>query len=175
MLWIRISIRARCTTLCDKVCQRLSTWRWFSPGPPVSSTDKTDRHDITEIFLKVALNSIIQTNIKRVPIIYCNFKERGKERMTWGKCFLTSSKDWMASCMVSICSKVFWNVPFLQLFSLTAIYTILSLIIANYKWIYICRLFDHVIIIIKTSTQMIQIINIYVFQNWRRRKFVLMV
>ena len=30
----------------------------FSPGPPVSSTDKTDRHDITEILLKVALNNI---------------------------------------------------------------------------------------------------------------------
>jgi hypothetical protein len=28
----------------------------FSPGPPVSSTDKTDRHDITEILLKVVLN-----------------------------------------------------------------------------------------------------------------------
>jgi hypothetical protein len=27
----------------------------FSPGPPVSSTNKTDRHDITEILLKVAL------------------------------------------------------------------------------------------------------------------------
>ena len=23
--------------------------RWLSPGPPVSSTNKTDRHDITEI------------------------------------------------------------------------------------------------------------------------------
>ena len=32
------------------------TSRWFSPGPPVSSTNKTDRHDITEILLKVALN-----------------------------------------------------------------------------------------------------------------------
>jgi hypothetical protein len=31
------------------------TGRWFSPGPPVSSTNKTDRHDITEILLKVAL------------------------------------------------------------------------------------------------------------------------
>jgi hypothetical protein len=28
-------------------------YRWFSPGPPVSSTNKTDRHDITEILLKV--------------------------------------------------------------------------------------------------------------------------
>ena len=33
----------------------------FSLGTPVSSTNKTDRHDITEILLKVALNTIIQT------------------------------------------------------------------------------------------------------------------
>jgi hypothetical protein len=58
ILWARISIRARCTTLCDKVCQWLATDRWFSPGPPVSSTNKTDRHDIAEILLKVALNTI---------------------------------------------------------------------------------------------------------------------
>jgi hypothetical protein len=31
---------------------------WFSPGTPVSSTNKTDRHNITEILLKVALNTI---------------------------------------------------------------------------------------------------------------------
>ena len=30
----------------------------FSPGSPVSSTNKTDRHDITEIFFKVVLNTI---------------------------------------------------------------------------------------------------------------------
>jgi hypothetical protein len=29
--------------------------RWFSPGIPASSTTKTDRHDIAEILLKVAL------------------------------------------------------------------------------------------------------------------------
>ena len=62
MLWVRISIRARCTTLSDKVCQWLVTGRWFSPGPPVSSTNKTDRHEITEILLKMALNTINQTN-----------------------------------------------------------------------------------------------------------------
>ena len=49
------------TTLCDKVCQRLSTCRWFSPGSSVSSTNKTDRYDITEILLKVALNTITLT------------------------------------------------------------------------------------------------------------------
>jgi hypothetical protein len=36
--------------------------RWFSPGPPVSSTNKTYSHDITEILFKVALNTIKQTN-----------------------------------------------------------------------------------------------------------------
>jgi hypothetical protein len=33
----------------------------FSPGTPVSSTNKTDRHDITEILLKVSLNTTILT------------------------------------------------------------------------------------------------------------------
>ena len=47
--------------ICDKVCQWFATGRWFSPGPPVSSINKTDRHNITEILLKVALNTINQT------------------------------------------------------------------------------------------------------------------
>ena len=46
------------TTLCDKVYQLLTTGQWFSPGTLVSSNNKTDRHDITEILLKVALNTI---------------------------------------------------------------------------------------------------------------------
>jgi hypothetical protein len=37
------------------------TGLWFSPGTPVSSTNKTDHHDITEILLKVVLNTINQT------------------------------------------------------------------------------------------------------------------
>jgi hypothetical protein len=44
------------TTLCDKVCQWLSTGRWFSRGPPVSSTNTTLLHDTTEMLLTVALN-----------------------------------------------------------------------------------------------------------------------
>ena len=60
MLWVRIPFRRGVldTTLCDKVCQWLATGRWFSP---VSSTNKTDRHDITEILLKVALSTIKQS------------------------------------------------------------------------------------------------------------------
>jgi hypothetical protein len=48
------------TTLCDKVCQWLATGQWFSPGTPVFSANKTDHHDITEILLKVVLNTINQ-------------------------------------------------------------------------------------------------------------------
>jgi hypothetical protein len=106
LLWVRISIMLRCTTLCDEVCQWFATgqwfspgkfvsdlrqvngflrgslsvicdrsmvfsgevcqWfatgQWFSPGSPFSFTNKTDRHEITEILLKVALSTIKQTN-----------------------------------------------------------------------------------------------------------------
>ena len=51
------------TTLCDKVCQWLVTDRWFSPGTPIYSANKTDRHDITEIMLIVVLNTITLTLI----------------------------------------------------------------------------------------------------------------
>jgi hypothetical protein len=37
------------TASCDKVCQRLEAGLWFSSGTLVSSTNKTDHHDITEI------------------------------------------------------------------------------------------------------------------------------
>ena len=44
----------RHTTLCDKVCLFAL---WFSPCTPVSSTNKTGRHDIAKIMLKVARNT----------------------------------------------------------------------------------------------------------------------
>jgi hypothetical protein len=51
------------------------TWL-FSPGTLLSSSNKTGRHDITEIFLKVALNTINQTTKPTCIIheihLYCN-------------------------------------------------------------------------------------------------------
>jgi hypothetical protein len=44
----------------DKVYQLLAHGRWFSPGTPASSTTKTGLHDIVEILLKVAFNTINQ-------------------------------------------------------------------------------------------------------------------
>jgi hypothetical protein len=43
------------TALSDNVYQWLAAGQWFSPVIPDSSTNKTHRHDIAEIFLKVAL------------------------------------------------------------------------------------------------------------------------
>jgi len=40
----------------------------FSPGTPVSSTNKTDHHNITEILLKVALNTITLSISNEVTI-----------------------------------------------------------------------------------------------------------
>jgi len=42
----------------DKVYQLLAHGRWFSPGTLASSTTKICHHDIAEILLKVALNTI---------------------------------------------------------------------------------------------------------------------
>ena len=58
-VWILLSRGVFDTTLCDEVCQWLEAGRWFSPGTPASSTNKTNSHDIPEILLKVALNTII--------------------------------------------------------------------------------------------------------------------
>ena len=59
-LWIRIPFRrvALDTTLRDAVCQWLATGRWFSP---ISSTNRTNRHDIAEILLNVVLSTISLT------------------------------------------------------------------------------------------------------------------
>jgi hypothetical protein len=60
MLWVRTLFRRGVlnTTLCDKVCKWLVAGQWFSPITPVPSTNKTDHHYVTEILLKVTLNTI---------------------------------------------------------------------------------------------------------------------
>jgi hypothetical protein len=59
MLWVWIPLRQGVldTTLCNKVCQWLATGWWVSPGTLLSYTN------ITEILLKVTLNTIILTQI----------------------------------------------------------------------------------------------------------------
>jgi hypothetical protein len=57
------------TTLCYIVCQWLATGRCFSPGTPVCSTNKSDLHDITDILLKVELNTIYQPNKSNILVV----------------------------------------------------------------------------------------------------------
>ena len=52
--------------------------RWFSPGSPVSSTNKTDRHDNTEILIKVALNTIYQSERFYFKLILLNISVEKK-------------------------------------------------------------------------------------------------
>ena len=72
-----VNYKKGCTQLAsDKVCQLLAHGRWFSPGTPASSTTKTSRHDIVEILLKVALNTInqIKSNILLNDVLVCLYK-----------------------------------------------------------------------------------------------------
>ena len=51
----------------------------FSPGTPVSATNKTDRYDIAEILLKVALNTMNQTMpCTRELLLIIQFEEMHK-------------------------------------------------------------------------------------------------
>jgi hypothetical protein len=59
-----VNYKKGCTRLAnasDKVYQLLAHGRRFSPSTPSSSTTKTGRHDIVDILLKVALNTINQS------------------------------------------------------------------------------------------------------------------
>ena len=52
------------------VCQCLAAGRQFSLGTLVSSTNKSDHHDITEILLKVTLNTTTVTQ-KLIMLVFC--------------------------------------------------------------------------------------------------------
>ena len=62
MLWVRISIRARYTTLCDKVCQWLATGRWFPPPIKLTATK--------ELKYCWKLNTINQTKQPNTLYVY---------------------------------------------------------------------------------------------------------
>ena len=83
------------TTLCDKVGQWLVTGQWFSPGTPVSFTNKTDHHDITEILLKVALNTLTLTPILMTVSLFI-FDYTGVPSYT--NVFVT--RKWKGNCQV---------------------------------------------------------------------------
>jgi hypothetical protein len=52
--------------------------RWFSPDTPISSTKKTDRHDISEVLLKVALNTITPVFLLLTVLPVLSFYDKAK-------------------------------------------------------------------------------------------------
>jgi len=64
MLWLRFLLTARIATLCDKVLSVICGSLVVFSESSVFLHQLTDRHDITEKLLKVALNTITpnQTN-----------------------------------------------------------------------------------------------------------------
>jgi len=59
-----VNYKKGCTLLTaasEKVYQLLAHGRWVSPVTPASSTTITGRHDIAEILLKVAFNTVNQS------------------------------------------------------------------------------------------------------------------
>ena len=75
------------TTLCDKVCQWLVTGCWFFLGTPVPPTNKTGRLDITEILLKVALNTITLT-------LYRNTQMNSRQKYTCTSKWKSLNSNW---------------------------------------------------------------------------------
>ena len=73
--------------------------RWFSPGTPVSSTNKTDRHDITQILLKVAFkhHNPNPLYIMNYPLVF-----------PWNKYPLFNSK--LMPCFTTLCHHSFHNI-----------------------------------------------------------------
>jgi hypothetical protein len=69
MVYYVLYSQFRLAAASDKVYQLLAHGRWFFPGTPSSSTTKTGRHDIAEILLKVALNTINQIKSTDSPLL----------------------------------------------------------------------------------------------------------
>ena len=102
-LWVRIMLRwgVLDSALCDKVCQWLATGRLFSPVTLVSSNSKPDRHNITEILLKVALNTINQTK----PICFKSYLT-SLVRLYWVNIYMGKSRTQKPSWWLTLMAKV---------------------------------------------------------------------
>ena len=62
-------------------CRKSLKGRWLSPYTPVYSTNKNDRHDITEILLKVALNTISLNHQSIPPLLIYDVLRRVTQRV----------------------------------------------------------------------------------------------
>jgi hypothetical protein len=115
------------------VCQWLATGQWFSPGAPVSTTNKTDHLDITEILLKVALHTIKHHKIIIISVVYSFTNiiysmvsfftililtiEFHFDSFQWYQClifdnFLCYFRTWFRWWCLMVCNATFNNIKF---------------------------------------------------------------
>ena len=75
--WSRLCINKLRKNAFNHIIKFVSDlWQvWFSPGTPFSSTNKTDRHHITQATVKVALNTITLTPNMILVIKSCCIQE----------------------------------------------------------------------------------------------------
>jgi hypothetical protein len=81
-----------------EVCQWLA-FGGFSPGTKVFFTNKADRHDITEISLKVALNTIKLTNHMDI-VMLCNITPVIIMSTSWLGCNPVLTETWYKDIIV---------------------------------------------------------------------------
>ena len=94
-VWIPFRWDVLDTKSCDKVCQLLVAGQWFSLHTLVSSTNKTDRHDITET-LKVVLNTITLTLTLTISHYTC-------WRTIHCFCFRIWNNNWLCTFATVLC------------------------------------------------------------------------
>jgi hypothetical protein len=121
--------------LCDKVCQWLAADRLFSPGTLVSSMNKCDLLDTTEILMKIVLNfhnwlcGYIQTHLpydwaQGYPIMMWR---RKKHTHSWWVVFIKRISD-----LANIFSVVpFWLKVIFALFVPLSLYSYIKPIILH--------------------------------------------
>ena len=71
MAWVRARFckLQKCCTRLTVASYKVAHGRWLSPGTLGSTITKTGRHDIAEIMLKVALNTIINQSIFNLRLL----------------------------------------------------------------------------------------------------------
>ena len=104
--------------------------RWFSPVP---STNKIDRHDITEMLLNVALSTITLTLYDRESLIFC-----------WIWCHFFEF-----ICMFFSYDGLFVQLwPVCDVFIILHIYVIITYISMSLLLTYLCQYYLHIYVII---------------------------
>ena len=99
------------------VCQWLATDQWISPDIPVSSTNKTDHHDIAEIMLKVVLNTINQPS--QTSHLHSLNTKKDHSIWRWKSRFLLDLADWYCHLVtdtgnIGQCDVTLWRLKLIK-------------------------------------------------------------